>query len=164
MSTSDDTELTELLEAFLTRLIHSQTKSDLHAMVDVDLPVSQFRCLVALADLDGPVSIHVLADRLQMSLATAGRNIDRLVAQDLVLRREDEHDRRVRLVSLSEAGACVVSGMDNARRRTLLSFTRSLPEQDRDRLRSALRPIVPVAADLTTSTDSATSHPGEHNE
>ena len=142
MSTPDEVVLADALEALLQRVVCSQAESDLHSMIESDLSMSQFRCLVTLARNGQAIPIHELAERLHLSLATAGRNIDRLVAQDLVIRREDPHDRRVRLVSLSAQGRQVVSGIDEARHNALLSFVRSLAPPDRSRLHAALLPIV----------------------
>lgn len=164
MPVVDETELADSLEAFLQHLLHSQTEADLHAMVELDLPISQFRCLIGLACEAEARPIHELADTLHMSVATAGRNIDRLVAQGLVSRREDPSDRRVRRVSLSDRGSQAVTGIDAARRTSLLNFARSLAPADRTRLHAALTPIVNPAAgpDATTAPHTTTtSHLGE---
>lgn len=142
VSTPDDVALADSLEALLQRVVCSQVESDLHAMVETDLSMSQFKCLVTLAPDSQAIPIHELAERLHLSLATAGRNIDRLVAQGLVIRREDPHDRRIRRVSLSAKGRRIISGIDEARRKALLAFVRSLAPSDRSRLQAALFPIV----------------------
>ena len=111
-------------------------------MAEMDLSISQFRCLILLSRGTDEIPIHELADQLQLSVATAGRSIDRLVAQHLITRREDPHDRRVRLISLSDEGKKIISGIDQTRRTVLLAFARSLPPSDRSRLNAALNPIV----------------------
>jgi DNA-binding MarR family transcriptional regulator len=142
MPAHDDVELADSLEALLQQVGCSQAESDLHSIVDTDLSMSQFRCLVALARDEQAIPIHELAERLHLSLATAGRNTDRLVVQELVIRREDPHDRRIRRISLSAKGRQVISGIDEARRNALLAFVRSLDPSDRTRLHAALLPIV----------------------
>jgi DNA-binding MarR family transcriptional regulator len=77
-----------------------------------------------------------------MTTASTGRAVDRLVAHDFVIRRESPDDRRVRQVSLSASGRQAVSGIDEARHRSLLTFVRSLDHTDASRLLAALRPIV----------------------
>ncbi len=141
MWTVDEVELADSLEAVLQRLVCAKAESDLNALVDADLSISQLRCLVTLAQDGHAMAIHTLADRLGTTVATAGRTVDRLVAQEFVLRREDPDDRRVRQVSLSQRGRQVVSGIDDARRRALLAFVRSLEPADAGRLLAALRPI-----------------------
>jgi MarR family 2-MHQ and catechol resistance regulon transcriptional repressor len=139
--TDDELELAGTLEAVVFQVLCSQAESDLNTLVDNDLSISQLRCLLAVAQHGRELAIHTLAQQLGMTLATAGRAVDRLVAHELVLRREDPGDRRVRQVSLSDKGRQIVSGIDEARRRALLAFVRSLPEADATRLLAALRPI-----------------------
>ncbi|PZF85204.1 MarR family transcriptional regulator [Jiangella anatolica] len=115
-------------------------------MLELDLSISQFRCLIALRQHGEPLPINELADRLGLTLATAGRNVDRLLAHGLVERREDPTDRRVRLVSLSEQGVAVMTDIDTTRHHTLRAFARSLDAADRDRLTAALAPIVEPSA------------------
>jgi len=136
-----DVELADLLETVLLRVGCSHAESELHSMVELDLSVSQFRCLVALAGVERAIPIHELAELVHLTFATAGRAVDRLVVLDLVIRREHPHDRRVRLVCLSAKGRQVLSGIDEARRRGLLAFVRSLDPADRARLHAALAPI-----------------------
>lgn len=142
VGTAEDLELAEALEALLQRVACSQADSDLESMAGRDMSLTQFRCLVTLAAEGEAIPIHQLAEQLHMSLPTAGRTIDRLVAQRLVIRREDPHDRRVRRVRVSAEGRRVVTGIDKARHEALLAFVRSLDPSDSARLQAALRPIV----------------------
>jgi MarR family 2-MHQ and catechol resistance regulon transcriptional repressor len=146
----DDVELADSLEGLFQRIGCSQAESDLHSMVDAELSVLQFRCLLTLAQCGQPIPINELAERLGLTLATAGRNIDRLVAQDLVLRREDPNDRRVRRVSLAPRGIQMVTGLGESHRNGLLSFIRSLAAPDRARLHAALLPIISLTSTPTS--------------
>src|SRR3990170_4584157 len=115
-------------------------------MVELDLSISQFRCLILLGRHTEALPINELADRLDLTLATAGRNVDRLLAHGLVERREDPQDRRVRLVSLSDTGRSIMTEIDPPRRNALVAFAQSLDPADRDRLTAALAPIVEPSA------------------
>ena len=62
-----------------------------------------------------------LADLIGVGLAALSGMIDRLGANDLVIRQEDPHDRRVRRISLSKTGAeligsIITAGADKQRR------------------------------------------------
>ncbi|TDE12224.1 MarR family winged helix-turn-helix transcriptional regulator [Jiangella asiatica] len=142
MSESAEGEFAASLEAFLRQIGCARAESDLNSMVALDLSISQLRCLMALSRHTEPIPINELADELDLTLATAGRNVDRLVAHGLVVRREDPHDRRVRRVSLSEAGRDVIVDIDAARQSALRAYARSLHPVDRERLQAALAPIV----------------------
>ncbi|RIQ33655.1 MarR family winged helix-turn-helix transcriptional regulator [Jiangella rhizosphaerae] len=143
---ASESEFVRALEAFLRQLSCTKADSDLRSMVELDLSISQFRCLILLGQHTEALPINELADRLDLTLATAGRNVDRLVAHGLVERREDPHDRRVRLVSLSETGRTIMTEIDVHRRNALVTFAHSLDPADRDRLFAALAPIVEPSA------------------
>ncbi|TDD71617.1 MarR family transcriptional regulator [Jiangella aurantiaca] len=143
---ASESDFVRALEAFLRQLSCTKADSDLRSMIELDLSISQFRCLILLSRHTEALPINELADRLDLTLATAGRNVDRLVAHNLVERREDPHDRRVRLVSLSDTGRTIMTEIDEARHNAIRAFARSLDPADRDRLTAALAPIVEPSA------------------
>jgi DNA-binding MarR family transcriptional regulator len=67
------------------------------------LTLSQLKILMLLSR-SGGMSGSELAEEIEVGLAALSGMIDRLVTNDLVLRQEDPHDRRVRRISLSKAG------------------------------------------------------------
>ncbi|MCA2213531.1 MarR family winged helix-turn-helix transcriptional regulator [Jidongwangia harbinensis] len=87
------------------------------------LTMSQLKILFLLSR-HGNVSGGELARLLGVGLATLSGTIDRLVAQDLVVRTEDPQDRRVRRIGLTEAGDKLIAGIITAgaeKQHTLLS-------------------------------------------
>jgi DNA-binding MarR family transcriptional regulator len=89
-------------------------------LLTAHLTMPQFRVLLVLA-LRGGNASHDLAASMGVSLATITGIVDRLSAQDLVTRREDQRDRRVRRVELTPAGqelidGIVAAGANNQRR------------------------------------------------
>jgi DNA-binding MarR family transcriptional regulator len=74
-----------------------------HPLLDVQLTMSQLKVMIVLGRL-GATSGQDLARRTGFSLATLTGVIDRLAAQDLVSRREDPQDRRVRRLELTPTG------------------------------------------------------------
>jgi DNA-binding MarR family transcriptional regulator len=87
------------------------------------LTLSQLRIIMLLAR-HGSVSGGELARMLGVSLATMSGMVDRLVVQDLVTRTEDQHDRRIRRIGLTKAGATLIGSIFNAgeeKMRALLS-------------------------------------------
>ena len=67
------------------------------------LTMQQLKVLLILS-FDDECSGHQLAGYLDVRLGTVTGIVDRLVAQDLVVRFEDPHDRRIRRVKLAPAG------------------------------------------------------------
>ena len=72
------------------------------------LTLTQLKILMILARA-GSIPGGELARRLGVGLAALSGMVDRLVAQDLVARTEDEHDRRVRRIGLTRAGDELIS-------------------------------------------------------
>jgi DNA-binding MarR family transcriptional regulator len=78
-----------------------------HPLLDIQLTMSQLKVMIVLGRL-GAASGQDLARRTGFSLATLTGVIDRLVAQDMVSRREDRLDRRVRRLELTPAGTDLI--------------------------------------------------------
>jgi DNA-binding MarR family transcriptional regulator len=77
-----------------------------------------------LLSREGTVPGGELARALHVGPAALSGMIDRLVGQDLVVRSEDPHDRRVRRIGLTRAGTELIENIINAgadRHRQLLS-------------------------------------------
>src|SRR5262245_65378545 len=92
------------------RLAHlfAFTRSD--PLLTANLTMPQFRVLLVLA-LRGGAAGHDLSESMGVSLATITGIVDRLAAQNLVTRREDPRDRRVRRVELTPAGQALIDGI-----------------------------------------------------
>lgn len=134
-------DLFGVLDKFFTRVMSASEPESMDALVALDLPFSQVRMLFALS-WNGDLPINELAERVSLSVATAGRNVDQLVTQGLAYRREDESDRRIKRVSLSEAGRTIAMTHIECKRDHLRRFTSKVPEADRQRLIEALNPIL----------------------
>ena len=135
------------LNAFLERLIDLGRPETLESLAATDITFSQLRILSALACQPGPMSVNAIADQVQLSLAAAGRTVDKLVGCDLVDRREDPSDRRVKRISLTDAGRRYLETHLAVKRGTIRHFIANLPADMRDNLCAALRPIVDDAVD-----------------
>lgn len=142
MPPSGSDELYDVLEEFLVRLLNMGECDSMDTLVDTDLSFTQARLLFALARHGDPVPIHEVATELRLSVASTGRNVDQLVSQGLVVRREDEHDRRVRRVTLSDSGRAQAQKHVDAKRQGLRAFVRRLPVDQRDQLLASLRQIL----------------------
>lgn len=77
------------------------------------LTMSQLKIMLALS-LRGGASGQELTQVMHVSLATITGIVDRLASQDLVARREDPRDRRVRRLELTPAGRKVIDGFITA--------------------------------------------------
>lgn len=93
------------------------------------------------------MSVNAIAEQVQLSLAAAGRTVDKLVCGGLVDRREDPTDRRVKRISLTDGGRRYLETHLAVKHETVRHFVANLPADMRDELCAALRPIVDDAVD-----------------
>ncbi len=93
------------------------------------LTLPQLKTLMLLAR-SRSASGQELSGALGVSLATMTGIVDRLVAQDLVTRREDPLDRRVRRVELSQAGRELVERIVTAGTEQLQRILSQLSDDD----------------------------------
>jgi DNA-binding MarR family transcriptional regulator len=131
-----------LIEELLRRLCSGGENTSMSTFADIDLSLSQVRMMMVLAYVDAELPISRLAARLDLTLASAGRNVERLLYERLVERNEHPRDRRVKLVRLTPEGRDLVSQHFECHRRMLADFTRRLSDQDRIRISAALTPVL----------------------
>jgi DNA-binding MarR family transcriptional regulator len=135
-------DLYDVLADFLTRLMNVSEADGLDALIHTDLSFSQARTLFLLTRTAEPMPIHAIAEALGLSVAAAGRNVDRLLHLDMVERRESASDRRVKLVSLTPVGEQLAAQHIEAKRGSLKAFTHALPPEQCDQLHRALTDIL----------------------
>ena len=144
------------LVAFLDRLLDLGRPETMESLAATDITFSQLRVLCALGSHEGPMPVNAIAEQVQLSLAAAGRTVDKLVGCGLADSREDSADRRIKRVSLTHGGMRYLETHLALQHETVRRFVAGLPAELRDNLCSALRPIVDDAVDhfcLTGSID-----------
>lgn len=94
-----------------------------------DLTMRQLHVLLAAARTDG-VTVHQLADGLEISMPTASGLVDRLASKGLVTRVEDETDRRVRHVRLTDEGHSTLAQLDSSFNRLLVEMLELLDDDE----------------------------------
>lgn len=144
--------VTDDVMGFLSHLKKSGEAHILGVAAGLDLSFSQLRAMFVLADCQRELAVHELADLLGLSMATAGRAVQALTRVHMVTRREDERDRRVKRVKLSEHGRAFVAGLVQAHREAVRECVESLSDREREQLSEALRPILARGDQPTTAT------------
>jgi DNA-binding MarR family transcriptional regulator len=134
--------LTELLMGFVHQLKRLGESRTLELISSLEVSVSQI-CLLFILDVsDHDPAVHELAERLTLSVAATGRAVDGLVKAGMVTRREDEHDRRVKRVSLAPAGEKLIAQVTEADKAAMGAFSALLTDDERSSLFHALAPIL----------------------
>ena len=95
-----------------------------------EITTSLMQCLEYVY-LRGASPITRIADGLEVSLSAASQLVERLVKRDLVTRRENEDDRRLTRVELTEAGESLVREMRERKAKWFESIMNAMPEEKR---------------------------------
>lgn len=149
VSTTEPPEAVDKAELLVAQLLALGTQvaqgGESRAMdvaAGLDLSLSQIRALVAVWRADEPPSLGSLAREVGLSDAAAVRMVDGLLRGGLVVRREDERDRRIKRITLSQAGEAAVDELVAAKRDGLQRLARALTPGELSALTEVLDPIV----------------------
>lgn len=112
--------LIEAIEGHERVFMRLMARENAAGLFSLNLTMRQIKVLMVL-DIEESLSMHELAGRLGVGLATTTGIVDRLTTQELVERREDPADRRIRRIELSAHGHGVIdqirySGRERKRR------------------------------------------------
>lgn len=115
-------QLEELHASFDRRALSSWAEP----LMSTPLTMQQLKVLTLIAAERDRATGHDLADTLSVSVTTMSGLVDRLVYHGMVRRTEDRADRRIRRISVTQAGTATL--------RSLISSGNSMPPQVLERL------------------------------
>ena len=123
--------------------VHKNCNADLFEAVGaLELSLSQIKLMHHLEDQPRELSLKEAAEVVHVSLPAASRMVDDLVRRGFALRREDEEDRRMKRVCLTDGGRTVIRRLNAARLSGLEQFTQTLTTAERRSLASALATLL----------------------
>jgi DNA-binding MarR family transcriptional regulator len=130
------------LAAELLRFWHHLMKGQSHRMFaildELDLSMTHVKALQVLADCGCELSVKEVSGELGLSLPGGSRTVDALLRRGYLERREDEQDRRMKRIGITDAGRDVAHRIVGARLEGLEQFTSSIDPEQRTRLMDAL--------------------------
>jgi len=127
----------------LVVFLHKTCNADLFAAMGLlELTISQIKLLHQLEDATRELTLKEAAELVPLSLPAASRTVDDLVRRGIVQRHEDEADRRMKRISLTQAGRGVIRQVNAARMSGLEQFTKTLTEDERRQLAAALEALL----------------------
>ena len=131
-------ELASELLALWHHLMKCQSKTMFALLDELDLSMSHVKALQVLADSGCELSVKAVSEELALSLPGASRTIDALLRRGYLERREDDQDRRMKRIGITDAGRDVARRIIEARLEGLEQFTSSLTSEQRTILMAAL--------------------------
>lgn len=137
-TTTSSAELAAELLALWHHLMKGQSRTMFALLDELDLSMSHIKALQVLADCGCELSVKEVSEQLGLSLPGASRTVDALLRRGYLERREDEQDRRMKRIGISDSGREVTRRIVEARLEGLEQFTDSLTPEQRTRLMAAL--------------------------
>lgn len=144
---SDVDNVDEVVTAVLTasRLLVAVSARSL-ASVEHTLTLPQFRMLVVLHSR-GAMSLSRLAEHLAVNPSTAMRMADRLTAIGMLTRRDNDADRRIVHLALTDNGSRTVTEVTERRRAEIADIVAEIPAGQRAALVQALHAFATAGAE-----------------
>jgi DNA-binding MarR family transcriptional regulator len=123
--------------------LHKNCNSDLFAAVgELELTLTQIKLLHILDGEPEGLSLKTAAEGVHVSLPAASRTVDDLVRRGFAGRVEDAEDRRMKRVTITEAGRAVIRRLNAARLTGLQQFVDDLIDTERAALAGALEQLL----------------------
>jgi len=140
--TANDGDLASDLYALIV-FLHKNCNADLFEAVGaLELSLSQIKLLHHLEDQPRELSLKEAAEVVHVSMPAASRMVDDLVRRGFAQRREDEDDRRMKRVCLTDGGRTAIRLLNAARLSGLEQFAQTLTGPERRALANALSKLL----------------------
>ena len=111
---SDREILARSISQFRRSIVRDFVFNILRTFVDFDFSLPQLATLLLL-DEEGELTIKQVTEILGRSVSATSRLLDQLVERGMVSRREDERDRRAKLVAITEKGRTLIVTLEQRR-------------------------------------------------
>jgi DNA-binding MarR family transcriptional regulator len=124
--------------AFMTTLMRDTSQQFFGVMEELGLSLTQMKTLQILGICSAEISVKELSAHMGLSLPGASRAADGLLKRGLLERREDDVDRRIKRLQLTDAGREAVTQLNTARLHGIEDYAATLTPEQRDSLFHAL--------------------------
>ena len=118
------------------------------AWMDLNLTIGQLKTLFFLA-FEGSTSLGKLAEALNVTPPNVTGIVERLVEQGLVSRDENPENRRMLLLTLTDAGKNLLSDLRHNDTRYMNNLFKKLSDDDLKALAQGLRAVLEVSKEFT---------------
>lgn len=139
------TETTHRVAEQLSRLWHHcvSDSTRLYALLDeLGLGLTDMKLLHHLSHSTDDPTVKDLGACMGLSLPGASRAADALLRRGWVVRREDDQDRRMKRLAITDEGRDVLRRVEEARLAGMATVIATLPPDALDRLGAAIAPIL----------------------
>lgn len=135
----------DTFDATLKNLVEVLMRSSMQGVVrfakERGLSMTQLNTLVHLRH-KGPSGVSDIGDELGVSSAAASQMLDRLVQQGLILRSEDQRDRRLKQIILTDKGEEFLREGIDARQQWIKQLSAALSPDEKEQVIAALNLVI----------------------
>lgn len=140
-------QLIQTIRQFMDFAMHHSMRERAHFAKATGLSMPQFGILMQLHYRQN-CGVSDLSERFDITNAAASQLVDKLVQSGLILREEDPHDRRARLLNLTDKGRQLIQqGMDG-RYRWVDQLASKLTPEERNKVNEAMQIMTEAAKAL----------------
>ncbi len=129
------------MHAFFREVMRGSGASMVRILEELDLSLTHMKVLHILSDAETDLSVKELATQIGISLPGASRTVEALLKRDLLERREDAEDRRIKRLTITPKGQETLQRLEAARLAGIEVYAETLSPDQRDALHAALRSI-----------------------
>lgn len=128
------------LRSWIDAFMHRSMRNFVHFSKEKGLSVSQVTALFRIRH--GVNGVSEIGDDLGVSSAAASQMLDRLVQQGLIMRSEDPHDRRSKLLVLTDKGQQFLCESIQARQKWIEELAELMTEDEKEQALGVLNLLV----------------------
>ena len=140
-------QLIQTVRQFMDIAMHHAMHERLHFAKALGLSMPQFGILMQLHHR-GNCGFSDISDRFDITNAAASQLVDKLVQSKLIQREEDPHDRRAKLLNLTEKAKELIQKNIEERYRWVDQLAERLTPEERIKVVEALNIMTKAAAEL----------------
>jgi DNA-binding MarR family transcriptional regulator len=142
-------EFSQTIRQFMDIAMHHVLHERIHLAKALGLSMPQFGILMQL-HYRGNCGVSDIGDRFDISNAAASQLVDKLVQSRLIQREEDPHDRRAKLLNLTEKANELIQRNIEERYRWVDQLAEKLTTEERAKVTEALEIMTRAAKELET--------------
>jgi DNA-binding MarR family transcriptional regulator len=139
--------LIQSIRQFLDFAMHHSMRERAHFAKAIGLSMPQFGILMQL-HYRGNCGVSDISDRFDITNAAASQLVDKLVQSGLIQREEDPHDRRAKLLNLTDKGKALIQKGIEERYRWVDELAGKLTSEERVQISEALDVMTRAAQEL----------------
>jgi DNA-binding MarR family transcriptional regulator len=142
-------ELVQTLRHFMDVVMQHTLRERAQMAKGIGISMHQLGILMQI-NFHGNCGISEISDRFDITNAAASQLVDKLVQSSLIQRQEDPHDRRAKLLNLTEKGKELIKQGMERRYRWVEDLAQKISAEEREQVREALAIMTRAAQELET--------------